>query len=152
MCLAEDRFMVLRFTIILGLLGLLASTGCGKKGLGIYPVSGVVKVDGNPTPGVMVIFCPVDAADAVKKLRPYAFTDAEGKFQLTTNEKGDGAPAGHYKVLLQWVSNSPPTPTGEITMGDDRLHGRYMNLEKTQFAADLKEETNNLAPFELKSK
>lgn len=144
--------MLLRSAIIIGLVGIFASSGCGKKGLAIYPVQGEVRVDGRPTPGVMVIFCPVNGSEVVKRMRPTAFSGSDGKFQLTAFEKGDGAPAGQYNVLMQWVSDSPPSPAGEVNMGPDRLQSRYMNLDQSQFTVDVKEEANELPPFELKSK
>ena len=83
-----------------------AASGCGQKGLVVDPVHGSVNVDGKATGGVMVIFCPVGGSEAVQKTRPFGFTESDGKFELTTVKKGDGAAAGDYKVLAQWPAKS----------------------------------------------
>src|SRR4051794_8030140 len=81
------------------LAGLMVLAGCGDKGISRYPVHGAVHIDNTPAEGVMVVFCPVGGSEEVQKTRPFGFTDAEGKFELTTVKKGDGAPAGDYKIL-----------------------------------------------------
>jgi serine/threonine protein kinase len=34
-------------------------------------------------------------------IRPWAETDSEGRFTFTTSQPGDGAPPGHYKVVIE---------------------------------------------------
>lgn len=131
----------------------MAIAGCGDGKIGRYAVNGSVNVDGKPAAGVMVIFCPVSGSEELKKMRPFGITEADGKFQLTSVQKADGAPAGQYKVLMQWPAQSrEPSRDGGVQMGPDRLQGRYMNLEKSQFTVEVKSGTNDLPPFELKSR
>ncbi len=149
----QNLSMAQRAIIVLGLVGILATAGCGDKGLGICLVNGSVNVDGRAAAGVMVIFCPVGGSPEVQKLRPFGITEIDGKFQLTSDQKGDGAPAGQYKVLMQWPAQSAgPSRDGGVQMGPDRLQGRYMNLEKCQFTVEVKTGTNDVPPFELKSR
>src|SRR5689334_14607332 len=82
--------------------GLCLISGCSDGKIGRNPIHGSVNVDGKPTGGVMVIFCPTGGSDELKKMRPFGFTATDGKFELTSIDKGDGAPAGQYKVLMQW--------------------------------------------------
>ncbi len=120
----------------------LAVAGCGG-GDGKparQPVHGSVNIDGKPTAGVMVIFCPVDGSPEVQRMRPSGTTGADGTFQLISVTPNDGAPAANYKVLVQWPASN----------GEDRLRGRYMNLEKTPFKVEIKPGTNDLPPFEVK--
>jgi hypothetical protein len=127
--------------------------GCGGDGkVARSPVHGSVNVDGKPTSGVMVIFCPTDGPPEVQKLRPTGFTDAEGKFQLISIDPTDGAPPGHYKVLIQWPGGPKNAMGGLAGSGPDQLQGRYMNLEKTPFTVEIKPGSNDLPPFEVKSK
>src|SRR4051794_7580676 len=84
------------------LVAFVVASGCGQKGLALYPVHGSVTVDGKPAAAVFVIFCPVGGSEEAQKKRPSGYTDTDGKFQLTTNVKDDGAPAGDYKILAQW--------------------------------------------------
>ena len=123
---------------VLVLAGWVALVGCGDGKIARYPVSGTVLVDGKPADGAMVILCPPESAVELKNVRPVGTTDAGGKFSMTTFDKGDGAPAGEYKVIVQW-------PKGEV----DLLKGRYFKLANSTLAATVKEESNELPPFEL---
>ena len=142
-----------RATLCLALLGLITLAGCGDKTTPRYPVNGSVRVDGQAANGVMVIFCPVDAAPDVMKERPFGFTEPDGSFKLTTLKPADGAFAGHYKIIFQWPEKAakPLSDGGRSMGGADRLQGRYMNLAKSQITADIKAGTNDLPPFELKT-
>ena len=87
--------------------------------------------------------------------RPYGTTGTDGKFLLTTLDKDDGAPAGQYKVLVQWVGNISPPSGGDPDRGGgqpDRLRGRYMNLEKSTLMATIDEGPTEIPAFELTSK
>jgi len=140
-----------RLKFCLALVGLTAIAGCGEKGIPCNPVHGSVLVDGKPADGAMVIFCPVGGSEQVQKTRPFGFTGSDGKFELLTVKKDDGAPAGDYKVLVQWPAKSASNDPNSRSMGGDRLHGRYMNLEKSQLTATVKQGSNDIPPFELKS-
>jgi len=99
------------------------------------------------------MFCPVGGSEATKSLRPQGFTNAEGRFELISRKQGDGVPPGQYKVLIQW----PAIVNGQVGdggqgLGNDRLQGRYWNLEKTTLTAEVKPGKNELPPFEIKSK
>lgn len=137
-----------------GMASLLVATGCGGDGkVPRSPVNGSVNIDGKPTAGVMLIFCPTDGSPEIQKLRPSGTTGPDGKFQLISITPNDGAPAAHYKVLIQWPSgSSTPSASGMVGGGEDRLRGRYMNLEKTPFLVEIKPGANDLPPFEVKSK
>lgn len=86
-------------------------TGCGgPKGPVLFPVSGVVTVDGAPAEGAGVSFRP-DASKGNKiEWFPTGVADKEGKFTLTTTAK-PGAPPGWYKVVV--MPYSPPPFGGE---------------------------------------
>jgi hypothetical protein len=132
------------------LAGLFVIAGCDKT-IRRYPVHGSVLVDGKPVENAMVIFCPVGGSEEVQKQRPFGFTGPDGKFELTTLSRADGSPAGEYKILIQWPEVKGTGPGGKPILGDDRLHGRYMNLEKTELKASIKDGPADLPPFELKS-
>ena len=144
-----DATWRLKFGLVLA--GLLVIAGCGDKGIACYPVHGSVLVDSKPADGAMVIFCPVGGSEQVQKSRPFGFTESDGKFELLTVKKGDGAPAGDFKVLIQWPAKSSSNDPNSRSTGGDRLQGRYMNLEKSQIKVTVKEGSNDIPPFELKS-
>lgn len=120
--------------------------GCGDGRMETFPVTGTVVVDGKPAEGAMVIFCPTTGSEELMRMRPFAYTGPDGKFQPTTFDKGDGLPAGDYKVLIRWSATG-----GEGAMGPDRLHGKYMNLDRTPFSTNV-EGATDLPPFELQSR
>src|SRR5262245_11446603 len=76
---------------------LLAGCGSGPRP---FPVSGQVKLGGEPVAGALVAFHPLDGAPGSNALS--AFTDDQGRFQLTFRRSGDGAPAGRYAVTAVW--------------------------------------------------
>ncbi|MEX0643322.1 MAG: hypothetical protein WD468_11505 [Pirellulales bacterium] len=132
---------------------LIASIGCGDGKIGRYPVSGTVLVDGKPADGATVYFCPTGGSEELLRERPFGTTGPDGKYLLTTLVKDDGAPAGQYKVLVQWIAMVPQKVVDrDRSGGRDRLRGRYMNLEKSTLTATVEEGPIELPPFELKTK
>jgi len=137
---------------------LLALSGCGKGRIPTYVVTGAVMVDDRPAEGAMVIFCPVDSSNnEVANLRPFGVTGPGGKFTLITFDPGDGAPAGEYKVLVKWPAQTSEDerdagPPGAVRNGPDRLKNKYYNLETSPLKATVKKQSNELTPFNLKSK
>lgn len=132
--------------------GALLVAGCGDGKIGRYPVNGSVNVDGKPAAGAVVFFCPVGGPPELQKMRPMGIAGSDGKFQLTSIDKADGAPAGQYKVVMMWPAAAAPAQDGSVQMGPDRLRNRYMNPEKSQFTVEVTTGTNEVPPFELKSK
>jgi len=126
--------------------------GCGDGKLPLYTVTGTILVDGQPADGAMIILCPLETASPeLQRERPFGTTGPDGKFELTTFLQNDGVPVGEYKVLVQWVP--PGAPYDERAGGGtDRLRGRYMNLQNTPLTASITKETQELPPFELKTR
>jgi hypothetical protein len=136
-------------TPLLAIISLISANGCGDRELATYPVTGTVKVDSKPAASAVVTFCPTTGPEELLRLRPRGATGAGGRYQLTTFDQDDGAPAGDYKVIIQW----PARKSGDqnIGSGPDRLRGRYMNLERSQFTVKV-EGATEAPPFELTSK
>lgn len=98
---------------------LVAVSGCGGDTL--VPVEGIVTLDGKPVEGATVVFVPDNAPG-----RPaQAFTDADGRFQLSTVSQR-GAQPGTYKVLVTKTTGilppgaEPPSPDDELKMRKQR--------------------------------
>lgn len=92
---------------------LLAVVTCGCSGhldgapqVDCVPVSGRVTYGGQPLVNYRVTFVPVDGRRAATGV-----TDADGKFVLSTNQSGDGAPPGECKVAVSW-EGPPISDTG----------------------------------------
>lgn len=89
-------------------------------------------------------------------MRPSGRAGPDGSFTLTSYEEGDGAPAGEYKVTVEWPSEDPNDPSdpddpeGQIPRGPDWLQGRYADPATTSLTATIREGDNLLEPFLLK--
>jgi len=127
-------------------LGALAS-GCGSEpdhGLTLYPVTGRVRVDGQPEEGVVVKLHPRDKLNDIDAPRPFGTTDEDGAFELGTISEADGAPAGTYVVTVTW----PEGPTGP-GRPRDRLGWQYARPEDSSIVVEIDAETEALEPIDV---
>jgi hypothetical protein len=75
--------------------------GCGS---GKYPVRGTVTLeDGSPLTRGLVIFERVDGGPPVTAR---GNVQADGRYELSTERPGDGAPPGRYKVAINPLDTS----------------------------------------------
>jgi hypothetical protein len=137
-------------------LALIAGCGGGLPQQKTYPVTGTVTLDGKPLPNVTVIFHAENAASFKWKELPQGTTDAEGKFTVFTytNAPADGAPAGSYKVGIEF------TPPPQDDDGNDqvkrvkgvRIPAKYADPKTSGLTATVDAKPNQLSPFALSSK
>jgi len=112
----------------------------------LYPVQGQVVYNGRPVVKAMVVFHPLEELPAGVQ-KPIAYTDAEGRFRLTTNVPGDGALAGEYAVTVELREK---TATGvEKVGGRSLLPVRYSKPNSSGLRCQVQEGPNDLAPFML---
>jgi hypothetical protein len=126
--------------------------GCGGNNgqLDVYPVSGIVTLQGKPIEGATVMFFGQDEhLRAVGVPIPEGTTDASGKFELTTYEAGDGAPAGNYAVSITWMEETGNSDDPELVTRRDRLKNRYASPDSSDLTAMVEADDNELPPFEL---
>jgi hypothetical protein len=141
-------------------LALLAGCG-GERRLDVSVVRGRVSYQGQGVPKATVIFHPQgEAAEKLGKMRPFAYTDDDGNFQIKTYVEGDGAPAGDYRVSIVAPAKRPPgggvkdvvreEPVVEPTVAlPPPLCQKYLNVDTAGISVTVKEGENELAPFEL---
>jgi hypothetical protein len=90
-----------------------ALAGCGEEGgstgPAVYPVSGVVKLNGQPVVGADIVFALKEGTGS-----SFGRTDANGKYQLTTRKSNDGAPPGDYLVSISKVEDAPATDSASV--------------------------------------
>ena len=126
---------------------------CGKKDESrkeTYPVSGVVFVDGQAAANLAVRCTDVNGLDKENPTISSAFTDDQGKFEISTYESSDGVPAGEYVLTFVW---------GEWNLisgsygGPDKLKDRYTDPKTSEIKVTVKEgEPTDLGTIELTTK
>lgn len=83
----------------------LSAAGCELRPAGrpvTVPVTGVVRYDGEAVTGATVSF----QADAGGRSAS-GISDAQGRYQLSTFSRGDGAVPGSYKVIVVKYATAP---------------------------------------------
>ena len=123
---------------------------CAKSGRQpVYPVRGQVLVRGRPAAWAQVTFHPLDdgGPDAV---RPVGHVDQQGRFRLTTYADGDGAPAGEYRVTVQWFL-ATRARGGDEYRSVNYLPARYGRAETSGLRATVTPGANDLPAIELKA-
>jgi hypothetical protein len=94
----------------------------------------------------MVVFHPMKE-QSLKDLKPVAYTDDEGRFHLTTEVPGDGAPAGEYAVSVELREK---TRTGvEKVKGRSLLPARYSKPATSGLRFRVEKGPNELPPLNL---
>jgi hypothetical protein len=127
---------------------------CDKSRVSVYPVRGAVLCKGRAAAGAFVIFHPVTESEAIQRMRPHAVVGPDGTFALMTYRDGDGAPAGDYRVTIEWPAEDPRNPSDpndpeSEPSGPDRLRGRYANPDTSGLQATVDTRKNQLDPFEI---
>jgi hypothetical protein len=109
-----------------------------------YPTSGQILIDGQPAPKGLSVTFYHEGDWGEKAIVPMALTNDEGKFDMHTYEANDGAPAGDYKVTVDW----PAYRRGK-NVGPDKFGNKYSNPETSGLTAHVEKGKNQLKPFEL---
>lgn len=110
----------------------------------VFPVSGVVTVDGQPTKDLFVRLVP--AADNKPSAdNPQSFTKEDGSFSFSTYLDGDGVHAGKYKVLIEQLVSQGQS----IWTGPDGLKNRYNHLDAPALEIDVSEQALDDLKIEL---
>lgn len=124
--------------------------GCGApKRTPTFPVKGKVLVNGKPAADLFVYFHPSSKKDD-QSFIPYAQTNEEGDFQLSTFKNGDGIPAGDYLVTFEWREKSG-TFKNQF-QGPDKLKERFNKPESSTFKVTITNESTILETFDLKTR
>jgi len=118
--------------------------GCGTPQEPVYPVSGQVLWSGKPLAEAVVVLHPEDGTRRSLTAR----TDASGRFQLTTHQSGDGAPAGTYLVTVEYRDLVREGDELART-GPNRLPARYAKPETSGLRCEVTAGTNTLPAWNL---
>ncbi|MEQ1825437.1 MAG: carboxypeptidase-like regulatory domain-containing protein [Pirellula sp.] len=139
-----------------------------------YPVTGTVKLNGNPVDGAMITFNLTEG-----KGNAIGSTDAKGNYALTTFKPGDGAVPGQYKISVSKFeaekapANATTLPPGQIASGEidlstyappsassggakaaagpkNLLPAKFANADTSGLRAVVDDKTKNVFDFDLK--
>lgn len=132
----------------------LATSACGGGGERLYPVHGQVFYEGKPADGAIVFFHP-QSDPAVQAdpegvhpstvVLPSGKVGPDGSFELTTYNRGKGAPAGRYVVTVSWIRSTGPADDDEQYL----LPAHYLNPATSALPVEIKDDDNKLPPFQL---
>jgi hypothetical protein len=142
------RSLPLRRAVGLQMLFVAALAGCSDGRLKIYPVTGQVLYNGQPLKGVDIALHPLDPKNNVG-YPPHATTDADGTFTLTTYRKGDGAPAGEYRVAVAFAVESVEDGSDQTKRLTAQVQVKYHRGETSGITVVVKPEPNTLEPIRL---
>jgi hypothetical protein len=84
------------------------AAGCsGEKKIPTFPVTGkVLTAEGGPVDHALIVLHPQSSNATAPK--PRGTTNADGSFELSTFNTGDGAPEGRYQVSIErWLRKDP---------------------------------------------
>ena len=109
----------------------------------LVPVSGTVKLEGQPAPGVSVMFFPTGLTRGTSY---YANTDPSGRYELQSSDGQKGAPVGEYKVTCSKyvmpdgsLFKSDGTQSPEMAGAKELLPPRYSDQLATELKATVPE-------------
>lgn len=112
-------------------------------------VSGQLLIDGKPVDSVAVYCNDVNGMDKAEPTVTACFTGTDGKFSLSTYEKGDGVPPGEYTLTFLWGQFNLNMQYG----GPDKLNDRYMDPAKSPVKFKIESgEQKDLGQIELTTK
>lgn len=136
--------------VLCGFLMTLGLTGCGGSNSApwetVYPVAGTVTYQGKPVANADVMLFPQDDSFPAT-VRPRAKSGADGTFQVWTWQRGDGAPAGSYKVTV--VHHEIVVSNGAMGAKPNDLPKKYASPDTTDWVVQIAEEETTIPPFEL---
>lgn len=137
-------------------------TGCGGSNdpgylLQVHPTSGNVTRAGQPVKQAFVRFVPVDpktVAVPAGKTGPEVLlatqTDDNGHYEMSSYYKGDGVPAGEYKVVVSELPKGSELLTEDVQSqaiaeaAQNGKHPKYSDVYDTPLRATVKAGPNTV--------
>jgi hypothetical protein len=126
---------------------LLVCAACSSESkVRLEPVRGQVLYKDKPLHKAVVAFHPLGDYP-VHLPKPIAYTDAEGRFTMTTFKPGDGVPAGEYAITVEYRERSQSGI--EKIGGKNLLPARYSKPETSGLRCKVEEGDNELPVIKL---
>jgi hypothetical protein len=130
------------------LVALVLAAGCG--GGKFAPVSGIIRLNGQPLAGASVSFEPVITDKTTYGPGSHGITDANGQYKLRVSTPNvDGALIGKHTVRIS-RGETPKGDPGGAHLTKELLPARYNS--QTDLSFDVLPEGSTSANFDLKKK
>jgi hypothetical protein len=128
----------------------MAAASCGgPKRKPTYPTEGTLLIGGKPAAGVTVFLYSTDPAET-EPTRPFATTNPDGTFSLTTSAANDGAPEGEYVVTVIYEPLESPLARARREKPPP-FDKKYSDPKTSPLRAKVEKRPKNvLAPLDLK--
>jgi hypothetical protein len=150
-CINREDRVCRRLLDLAWAVGLLALGGCSSgPPVPVFAVKGQLFVNNKPAQGAVVWFHPIDAGAAntekpATNPRPSGVVQEDGTFEMSTYGTKDGAPAGRYRVAVNWTKTSG----GDVD--EHLLPMDFMDPYKAGLpVVEVKSQSNVLPPFNIK--
>lgn len=120
----------------------------------LAPVSGTLKVDGDPAAAVAIVFIPTDET---KGTGGFAVTDEQGRYTLQHRSGNPGIEPGTYRVILSKMampdgSPVPPNESAADVGAEESIPPSYSSPERTILNATVPAEGSKELDFKVSFK
>ena len=132
--------------------------GCGRSPTverhPVFPLTGLVKLNGEPAAGVSLAFFPVGTT---RGRGGFAVTQPSGEFEVVSPDGQPGLPEGDYRVLLaKWtMPDGSPIPTGASAADNEAINSLpavYSDLERAPSAVKVLPGENPVVMIDVKQR
>lgn len=134
------------FTQLIILLIAIIAVGCGsgEERPQTSKTEGTVTFDGKPLEAASVSFIPESGRPAS------GFTDASGRFVLTTFGSEDGAIVGQHTVIISKVKSEAKDQNDIYAKQKSVIPEKYSDIKKTELTATINSDGANDIKLDLK--
>ena len=127
-------------------------SGCSSQVNGdlpeVFPVTGIVKMNGQPVVGAAVVF---NGTSKGKSRTGAGGTNSQGEFKIVTFQQGEGAVPGDHIVTVSKIDapTEPDPKSGELPPAKNLLPEKYNDLGMTPLRATVNAKGKNHVEFIL---
>jgi hypothetical protein len=123
---------------------LLCFSGCSEKRMEVFPVTGKVTFAGQIPAGAQIVLHAVNRSEPCD-VAPSATVKADGTFEISAYQQGDGAPAGDYVATVHWFKIQPK----DGTAGPNVIPATYTNPKTSPIKISVKDGGTVVPPISI---